>query len=204
MAVIKAKFGLCVASFPNLALSYLAWSGLASMVANDASLARLMAMVQQGDKLAYVTLLGECRTWLARYFSKRIAPAAVDDLVQETLISLHRKRATYEPSRPFLPWLAAIARYRWVDQLRKTYRADETELVAELSVASEESGIIARISIDRLLEQIPVKQSDVIRMVKIDGLSISEAALRSGQSEPLVKVNIHRGLKKLAALVERE
>lgn len=174
------------------------------MVANDASLARLMALVQQGDKLAYVTLLGECKIWLARYFSKRIAPAAVDDLVQETLISLHRKRATYEPSRPFLPWLAAIARYRWVDQLRKTYRADETELAVELSVAADESGIIARISIDRLLEQLPEKQANVIRMVKIDGLSISEAALRCGQSEPLVKVNIHRGLKKLAALVERE
>lgn len=174
------------------------------MVVNDASLARLMAMVQQGDKLAYVTLLGECQIWLARYFSKRIAPSAVDDLVQDTLISLHRKRATYEPSRPFLPWLAAIARYRWVDQLRKTYRADETELGSELGVASEESGIVARISIDRLLEQLPAKQADVIRLVKIDGLSISEAAVRTGQSEPLVKVNIHRGLKRLAALVEKE
>jgi RNA polymerase sigma factor (sigma-70 family) len=174
------------------------------MVVNDASLARLMAMVQQGDKLAYATLLQECQSWLVRYFSKRIAPAAVDDLVQDTLISLHRKRATYEPTRPFLPWLAAIARYRWVDQLRKTYRADETILSDDLSVGSDEPGILARISIDRLLEQIPVKQSEVIRMVKIDGLSIAEAALRSGQSEPLVKVNIHRGLKKLATLVERE
>jgi RNA polymerase sigma factor (sigma-70 family) len=174
------------------------------MVVNDAALARLMTLVQQGDRLAYITLLNECKIWLARYFSKRIAPAAVDDLVQETLISLHSKRATYEPSRPFLPWLAAIARYRWVDQLRKTYRADETELATELSVASDESGIVARISIDRLLEQLPEKQADAIRMVKIDGLSITEAAVRSGQSEPLVKVNIHRGLKRLAALVERD
>lgn len=174
------------------------------MVVNDASLARLMAMVQQGDRLAYVTLLGECQNWLTRYFSKRIAAAAVDDLVQETLISLHRKRATYEPSRPFLPWLAAIARYRWVDQLRKTYRADETELVDQLGATSDEPGIVARISIDRLLALLPAKQAEVIRLVKIDGLSISEAALRTGQSEPLVKVNIHRGLKRLAALVERE
>lgn len=174
------------------------------MVVNDASLSRLMAMVQQGDRLAYMTLLGECQKWLTRYFSKRIAPAAVDDLVQDTLISLHRKRATYEPSRPFLPWLAAIARYRWVDQLRKSYRADETELVEQLGGISEEPGIVARISIDRLLAYLPEKQADVIRLVKIDGLSISEAALRTGQSEPLVKVNIHRGLKRLAALVERE
>lgn len=174
------------------------------MTVNDASLARLMVMVQAGDSAAYTVLLTECKRWLARYFSKRIAPALVDDLVQETLISLHRKRATYEPSRPFLPWLAAIARYRWVDQLRKSYRADEISLVDEGVVDPAESGIVARISLDRLFDQIPEKQADVIRMVKIDGLSIAEAAERSGQSEPLVKVNIHRGLKKLAALIERE
>jgi RNA polymerase sigma factor (sigma-70 family) len=174
------------------------------MTVDDASLARLMVMVQAGDSAAYTILLSECKRWLARYFSKRIAPALVDDLVQDTLISLHRKRATYEPSRPFLPWLAAIARYRWVDQLRKSYRADEVSLVDEWVADPAEPGIVARISLDRLLQHIPDKQAEVIRMVKIDGLSITEAAVRSGQSEPLVKVNIHRGLKKLATLVERE
>jgi RNA polymerase sigma factor (sigma-70 family) len=173
------------------------------MTANDQSLARLMALSQAGDRDAYRTVLSECQRWLARFFSGRIAPSLVDDLVQETLISLHRKRASYDPERPFLPWLAAIARYRWIDQLRRTYRADETALPDDLAAAGGDD-IAARISIERLLSLLPQKQAHVIRLVKIDGHSVAEAALRSGQSEPLVKVNIHRGLKKLAAICESD
>jgi RNA polymerase sigma factor (sigma-70 family) len=174
------------------------------MTSSDATLARLMALAQDGDATAYATLLSECRTWLRRFFARRIAPGLVDDLVQETLISVHRKRASFDPSRAFLPWLAAIARYRWVDQLRRTYRADEVELGYELASESEEDGIAARISLERLFGHLPEGQALVIRLVKIEGLSVAEAADRTGQSEPLVKVNIHRGLKRLAALVESE
>lgn len=172
--------------------------------ANDQSLARLMALAQDGDRAAYAALLGECQRWLVRFFARRIAPALVDDLVQETLISVHRKRASFDPDRPFLPWLAAIARYRWVDQLRRTYRADEVTLQDEFAVDSGEEEIAARISIDRLLTHLNAAQSTAIRLVKIDGLTIAEASAQSGQSEPLVKVNIHRGLKKLAAMIESE
>jgi RNA polymerase sigma factor (sigma-70 family) len=174
------------------------------MTANDLSLARLMALSQNGDAAAYRTVLQECQRWLARFFARRIAPSMVDDLVQETLISLHRKRATYDPARPFLPWLAAIARYRWVDQLRRTYRADEVALQDDLMADLSGEDIASRISLDRLLALLPDRQANVIRLVKIQGHSIIEAAVLSGQSEPLVKVNIHRGLKKLAALCESE
>ena len=171
---------------------------------DEASLQRLMALAQQGDAMAYRSVLVSCQHWLLRYYSGRILPAQVDDLVQDTLASLHAKRASYDASRPFLPWLAAIARYRWVDQLRRIYRAKEDELHEDLIGDSEEESIAARISLDRLLDLIPERQAHVIRLVKIDGHSVAEAALRSGQSEPLVKVNIHRGLKKLSALIESE
>lgn len=174
------------------------------MIADDATLARLMALSQAGDARAYATLLDACRRWLERFFARRIPPAGLDDLVQETLVSLHRKRASYDPARPFLPWLAAIARYRWVDQLRRTYRAGETELNEALLADPQGESVTAKVSIDRLLALLPPKQSEAIRLVKIDGLSVAEAAARSGQSEPLIKVNIHRGLKKLAAFVEKD
>ncbi len=124
--------------------------------------------------------------------------------MQETLLSVHGKRATYDPERPFLPWLAAIARYRWIDQLRKTGRAGEVELDDTLGIDSDEDSIAARLSVGRLLDQIRPEQALAIRLVKIEGLSIAEAAARCGQSEPLVKVNIHRGLKRMSALVESE
>lgn len=170
---------------------------------DEASLARLMAMAQDGDRQAYGALLTECQRWLRSYYSRRIAPNHLDDLVQDTLMALHRKLASYDPSRAFLPWLAAIARYRWVDHLRQVYRAEETELDDHLEDESEESVIAARISLERLFAKLPDGQAQAIELVKIEGLSIAEAARACGQSESLIKVNIHRGLKKLSAMIEK-
>jgi RNA polymerase sigma factor (sigma-70 family) len=174
------------------------------MRADEATLARLMRMSQAGDKQADAALLEACQRWLRGYYSRRIAPAQLDDLVQETLIALHTKRASWDATRPFLPWLAAIARYRWVDHLRRLYRADEHELHEELMGTDEEPAIAARISLDRLLDLLPPAQERAIALVKIEGLSIAEASAMTGQSESLVKVNIHRGLKKLSTMIEKE
>ncbi len=174
------------------------------MRTSEQSLGQLMALAQGGDVAAYRTVLDASRLWLKRYYAHRIAPAVAEDLVQETLMSIHAKRATYDPTRPYLPWLAAIARYRWVDQLRRTYRASEEMLDDDLAIGDFESEVTARISIDRMLVQLPRGQAEAIRLVKIDGLSIAEASARCKQSEPLVKVNIHRGLKRLAAIIESE
>ena len=174
------------------------------MIAREETMRDLMRLAQAGDKQVYAVLLEQTGRWLARFFAQKIAADAVDDLVQDTLISLHRKRASYDPSRPFLPWLAAIARYRWVDRLRQTYRHAADELQDQHSEDSHEDVVGAKISIDNLLHQLPQAQALAIRLVKIDGLSIAEACIKCGQSEPLVKVNIHRGLKKLAMLIESE
>ena len=174
------------------------------MKADEVSLARLMAMSQEGDRQAYATLLDACQRWLRGYYARRIAPSQLDDLVQDTLMALHNKRASWDSTRPFLPWLAAIARYRWVDHLRKLYRAGECELGSDYAGHDDEPAISARITLDRLLELLPDPQARVIELVKIQGLSIAEASTATGQSESLVKVNIHRGLKKLAAIIEKE
>lgn len=174
------------------------------MTTTSSALQMLMVRSLDGDAAAYRQLLAGCQTWLTRYYARRMAPSQIDDLVQETLMSVHTKRASYDRTRPFLPWLAAIARYRWIDQLRKTGRAGEVELDNDLCVESDEEAVGARLGLARLLDQIKPEQALVIRMVKIQGLSIAEAATLSGQSEPLVKVNIHRGLKRMSALVESE
>ena len=102
-----------------------------------------------------------------------------------------------------MPWLAAIARYRWVDHLRRLYRADETALDPEVAGIDEEPAMTARITLERLFGVLPGAQARAIALVKIEGLSIAEASAATGQSEPLVKVNIHRGLKKLAHMIEK-
>jgi RNA polymerase sigma-70 factor (ECF subfamily) len=174
------------------------------VIAEEATLARLMAAAQQGDKSAYNVLLSEAGMWLERYFRRRVPPHQLDDLVQDVLLAVHHKRATFDTARPFLPWLAAIARYRWVDHLRKVYK-HESELLDDndASVDSEEDAVEARVSLERLFVHLPEAQAEAIELVKIEGLSVHEASQKTGQSESLVKVNIHRGLKKLSALVEK-
>ncbi|WP_369026103.1 sigma-70 family RNA polymerase sigma factor [Qipengyuania sp. RANM35] len=174
------------------------------MIADESALARLMSASQKGDANAYRVLLAEVQLWLERYFRRRVAPAQLDDLVQEVMLALHAKRASWDPTRAFIPWLAAIARYRWVDHLRKVYRSAEDELGDhDAADDSDEEAVLARMSLERLFVLLPEKQVECIELVKIEGLSIAEASARTGQSESLVKVNIHRGLKKLSALVEK-
>jgi RNA polymerase sigma-70 factor (ECF subfamily) len=174
------------------------------VIANEETFRHLMIRAQGGDKLCYASLLTECEKWLRRYYGRKINPSAIDDLVQETLISLHRKRASYDPTKAFLPWLAAIGRYRWIDSLRKIYRHEHDQLFEEMVADPQDEDVTARVSLARLLGMLPEKQAEVISLVKIEGLSINEASAMTGQSESLVKVNIHRGLKKLSSMVETE
>ncbi|GAA4035612.1 sigma-70 family RNA polymerase sigma factor [Sphingomonas rosea] len=166
-------------------------------------LRRSMALAQGGDKAAYRLVLDASRTWLTRFFARRIAPAMVDDLVQETLLSMHAKRATFDSERSFLPWLSAIARYRWIDALRRTRAFEELEEDSAV-VAGEEDEVLARLSLARLLNSLSPAQSNAIVLTRIEGKSVAEAAQICGQSETLVKVNVHRGLRKLASLIESE
>lgn len=174
------------------------------MKADEATFSRLMAAAQQGDKAAYRVLLTEAGVWLERYFRRRVPAGDLEDLVQEVLMSMHGKRSTWDPGRAFLPWLAAIARYRWVDHLRRFYRHAADPLDEERVGGAREADVLeAQVSLERLLAKLSRKQAQAIELVKIEGLSIAEAARRCGQSESLIKVNVHRGLKKLSQLVER-
>lgn len=174
------------------------------MIADEATLARLAAMAQDGDRQAYAAMLTAARGWLLRYFRRKVPPDSLDDLVQETLLSIHAKLGSYDPARPFVPWLAAIARYRFVDHLRVAYRlAAETDLDDDHAASdNEQEAVAARLSLNRLFDALPAAQQQAIELVKIEGRSVEEAASRTGQSASLIKVNIHRGLKRLAALIE--
>ncbi len=164
----------------------------------------LMAAAQTGHGGAYRRLLGEVRPWLLRYYARRLPPGSVDDAVQEAMIALHAKRATYDPARPFGPWLAAIARYKWIDRLRAMKRTAADALPETLAVGDHESAVTSATVLAELLATLKAPQAAAIRLVKLDGLSIDEAAAATGQSASLVKVNIHRGLARLAARLAAE
>lgn len=162
----------------------------------------LMAAGQRGNAAPYRRLLAELRPWLMRYFARRLPPSSVEDAVQETLIAIHAKRHTFEPGRPFGPWLAGIARYKWIDRLRIMGRHAADELPETLPTPDHETAVTSAAALAGLLAMLKPAQAEAIRLVKLDGLSIEEAAARTGQSASLVKVNIHRGLGRLAKFIE--
>ncbi len=159
----------------------------------------LMAAAQAGHGGAYRRLLGEVRPWLLRYYARRLPPSVVDDAVQEAMVAVHTKRHTYDPERPFGPWLAAIARYKWIDRLRAMKRSAADALPEDIAVGDHELAVTSASVLASLLATLKAPQATAIRLVKIDGLSIEEAAAATGQSPSLVKVNIHRGLARLSA-----
>lgn len=164
----------------------------------------LMVAAQGGDGAAYRRLLGETGAWLQRYFARRLPPAMVDDAVQDTLLAIHEKRHTFDPVHAFEPWLAAIARYKWIDRLRHM-RRHPTELLDDMvAVGDHGEAVTTARALERLLDTLKPAQADAIRLVKLEGYSIEEASARTGQTASLVKVNIHRGLGRLAALVRRQ
>jgi RNA polymerase sigma factor (sigma-70 family) len=162
----------------------------------------LMVAAQTGDGDAYRRLLTEVTVWLHRYYLKRLPSAMVDDAVQEVLLAMHEKRHTYDPSFAFGPWLAAIARYKWIDRLRAMKSAPTEALSDELAVLDHGNAVQDARSLEMLLATLKPAQAEVIRLVKLQGLSLEEAAARTGQTVSLVKVNIHRGLGRLTALVQ--
>lgn len=164
----------------------------------------LMVAAQAGQPGPYRRLLSELRPWLLRYFARRLPPSAVEDAVQETLLAIHAKRHTWQPDRPFGPWLAGIARYKWIDRLRAAGRHAADELPESLSTPGHEAAVTSATALAGLLATLKPAQAEVIRLVKLDGCSIEDAARRTGQSVALVKVNIHRGLGRLAKLVESQ
>ncbi len=161
---------------------------------------RLIAKSREGDKKSQLELHRAAEKWLSRYFVGRIRESRHEDLVQDTLLSIHRSQANYNIDRPFLPWLATIARYRWIDQLRKDYQINEVELSEDQFYYETGRHVDARLSLQKLMNQISKKQALAIRLTKIAGYSIKEAASLTGQSESSIKTNVHRGMKKMSRL----
>lgn len=176
--------------------------------ARERRLRDLLVAAQRGDAVAYADFLRELASLLRGFFRRRLTqlPDDVEDLVQETLLAVHNKRHTYEPQQPVTAWLHAIARYKLVDLLRarsgrealhEPLDEEHPALVSE----AEPNALEARRDLAALLADLPDKQRLPIQYVKIEGLSVAQAAQRTGLSESAVKVGVHRGLKVLAARI---
>jgi len=171
-----------------------------------------MARAQDGDREAYRRLLEEITPYLRSLAARLIRDRSdIEDAVQDALLSVHAVRHTYDPMRPFGPWLVAIARRRFVDGLRRRGRtaSRETPLEAQHETfAAPETNFQEAASDGRALrealEGLPPGQRDAIRMLKLEEMSLNEAAAASGMSIAALKVATHRGLKSLRKIFGRQ
>ena len=167
-----------------------------------------MRRAQDGDRPAYESLLAEVAALLRAFARARLRRADwLEDVVQETLLSIHRDRHTYDPARPFLPWMYAIARHRLADFVEKQRRRREIEDAAgrrsEELVAPHpfaERGMASGL-LRRALAALSLRQLEVIRMLKVEGLTVAEISRKTGLSHSTVKVTAHRGYKTLRKLI---
>ena len=115
---------------------------------------------------------------------------------------MHERRHSYDVERPFKPWLIGIAVHKQVDQLRTLTRRAEVELPLDVEDERNEEVALCRVALSQLLMTLSDAQRDAIHLVKLEGLTIEEASLKTGQSMSLVKINIHRGLAKAARVAQ--
>jgi len=178
---------------------------------DDAALAALMAASQAGDGRAYQQLLRAILPIAAASIRRQGVPAdRVDDVVQDVLLTIHRARATYDPSRPFLPWLRAIAHRRAIDALRAHLRTaarevfDEDAYLNHPGISPEADDALGRADAARRLREavtsLPPGQRQAVELLGLNERSLEEAAGVTGRTKGALKVNLHRAL---AALRQR-
>ena len=170
-----------------------------------------MRAAQNGDGAAYERLLREVTPFIRALVRRHCRqPSDVEETVQETLLTVHRVRQTYDPQRPFSPWLAAIASRRAIDGLRARLRIgrhESSELgvyetFADPAANNEVEGVRAAEEVTLLLRQLSPGQRQALESLKLREMSLAEASAESGQSIAALKVNAHRALKALRALFQ--
>ena len=170
-------------------------------------LKRLMEAYQQADKDAASELFRRISPMLLRFLAGPISTRPLaEDMLQECWMRLHKARHTYRPGSPVLPWVYAIARHTRVDTYRRRRNIDQRELIPENlesvggSTAADQDN--ERADLWALVAQLPESQQEVVRMLKVVGLSLEETARATGSTVGAVKQKAHRAYGKLRTLIE--
>jgi RNA polymerase sigma-70 factor (ECF subfamily) len=163
-----------------------------------------LVQAQQGDEAAYGSLLRELGAAIRAYLISRFGHLDIlDDCVQECLLAVHQARHTYDGARPIRPWLFAIVRHRTIDLLRQ--KKSSERLVPETPVLTVDGPDMAdTLTRGKLLGHLSHNLRDALVLTKFLGYSTRECADHLGVSESVVKIRVHRGIRKLKAMWDAE
>ena len=180
-----------------------------SRSADDTRRAAQMAAAQSGDRAAYEALLRDCVPFINLIAGRQGVPAdRRDDVVQDVLMTIHRARQTYDPSRSFNAWLRVIAERRAIDVLRQVRRhgarvAFEAYPDHDADPARGIEHVQASGRVTEVLASLPAGQREAVEALVIREQSLAEAAMVTRRSKGALKVNLHRALKALRGKLER-
>ncbi len=174
-----------------------------------------MRRAQQGDGIAYRDLLETISPRIRTLVRRRrgfLGPEHVEDLVQDVLLSIHAFRATYDPARPFMPWLLAIIRNRLADDARRYARQGAHELAAgdanvtfeDLSANITDEGFGDVEALTRAVSALPSGQRQAIELLKLREMSLQEASAATGLSIGALKVATYRAMASLRRSLTRD
>lgn len=178
-------------------------------------LAAWMRAAQDGNHAAYDRLLKRLAVGLrsiVRHKRPFLQPADVEDIVQDILLSLHAVRSTYDPDRPFTPWLMAIVRNRMADAARRYARRAENEVdggefpetFSPVETKDLQGDLIDEEAVALAIDALPAGQKKAIEMLKVRGLSLREASAASGLSIAALKVAVHRAVHSLRKTIREK
>jgi RNA polymerase sigma-70 factor (ECF subfamily) len=166
-----------------------------------------MCRANAGDRHAYERLLAEIGDVMERYLRRRFGDSdLVEECVQECLLSIHRARASYQPSRPFRSWMFTIVRHKTIDLLRRrgTRQRHETAAPRGEEVAAPAVDPGAALQAAEALAAIRPEYRDALILTKLEGHSLGDAAKLAGVSITAMKSRVHRGIREVQSLLERE
>lgn len=169
-------------------------------------LQELMEGYQQADADATTELVHRLSPMLLRFLSGPLQtrPQA-DDMLQECWLRVHRARASYRPGSPVLPWVFAIARHTRIDVYRRRSRIERREFASDDLEATTAASVPAPDAADgdiwRLVARLPQSQQEVVRMLKVTGMSLEEVAGATGTTVGSVKQKAHRAYRKLREML---
>ena len=179
---------------------------------DEAEMAAWMRAAQEGDTAAYARLLTAITPIIRRMAAGRwTGSEEAGDVVQDVLLSLHQVRHTYDPARPFMPWLMAIARNRLADVQRRQVRRARGEVAVEV-LPETFSGGETKEPLDRMADAealgramaaLPPRQREAVEMLRLKELSLKEASAASGMSISALKVSMHRAMKALRIVLTK-
>jgi len=172
---------------------------------SDADLA--MERYAAGDGAAFGLVYDALAPRLYGYLLRqtRDRPRA-EDLVQQTMLQIHRARDRFIPGAEVTPWAFAIARRLLVDEVRRGRRivlsddGDQDSGPSDLPGADQvfAAGELAE-RIQRILAQLPLSQRVAFELIKQEGLTVAEAAQVLGTTVAAVKLRAHRAYEALRA-----